>query len=136
MNFDTNMTLDSCPTRKLEVLLVQLRKLSKKVNSFWFNTVQVKIFRKRHSGICGMIADQNGNNIWSYELTVLFKAWEKFSGIVLYPVPSISADLSPIDAYRSNPRWTGEYGELRRELLQHCIDTLDAKLKARQPFAK
>lgn len=136
MNFDTNMTLDGYPTRQLEALIVQLRKLSKKVNSFWFNTVQVKIFRKQYHGICGMIADRNGNNIWSYELTVLFKAWEKFSGIVLYPVPSISADLSPIDAYRSIHRWTGEYGELRRELLQHCIDTLDAMLKERQPFAK
>lgn len=116
----------------LERLLKELRKLSKKVNSFWFKHVVCKWASTRPSGICVMLYDQAGREDWSFVLTDLFKTWEKFSGVDAYPVPSTNLNVSPIGAFKKEPRWEGEYGQLRRELLQHCIDTLEAELEARR----
>lgn len=109
----------------LERLLKELRKLSKKVNSFWFKHVVCKWAGTYPSGICGMLHDQAGGEDWWLVLTDLFKTWEKFSGVEAYPVPSTNLNDSPNGAFKTEPRWTGEYGQLRRELLQHCIATLE-----------
>ena len=50
--------------------------------------------------------------------------WPKFSGNEKFPVPAVKFKC-PVQEYnqRSN-KWAGEYGALRRELLDFIIDTL------------
>lgn len=78
-------------------------------------------------GICGsvpMYFDRHGL------LFSLFKAWPKFSGNWLYPVPH---PTEPFDAagayYAAENKWEGEYGALRMELLDFCITELEDQLE-------
>lgn len=57
----------------------------------------------------------------------LFVKWPKFSGDVVYPVPSPSAGESPKRAFEMS-RWVGPYGDLRRELLDFLIEQTKPKL--------
>lgn len=68
-------------------------------------------------------------------ITELSKKWPKFSGISSYPVP-VPDSLKPQYAKQTIPceaiyddlsehKWLGEYGELRRELLQFLIEELE-----------
>ena len=62
----------------------------------------------------------------SSELRTLFETWPKYSGDVDYPVPSPSKDWSAAKQYGMvADMWAGEYGELRLELLNHCISELE-----------
>jgi len=68
---------------------------------------------------------------WYYSedlLHELFETWPKFSGDIEYPVPSDLEDESPRNAYdmRAN-LWVGAYGDLRKELLDHCINELEGE---------
>lgn len=57
--------------------------------------------------------------------------WSKFSGDVKYPVPHPDV-ICPIAAYQfTRDVWTGEYGQLRYELLDFLIEELtkDAELE-------
>lgn len=77
----------------------------------------------RHTGICGNIDTVSGGYI--KQLHVLFKSWPKFSGDVVYPVPGVDR-MTPGEAFvYIHDVWEGEYGDLRRELLDHCIAELD-----------
>lgn len=66
------------------------------------------------------------------ELVVeLFKGWPKHSGNPKYPVPSTYVEGAPpaIGAamsmyYDTTDLWVGEYGELRKELLDYTIGVL------------
>ena len=51
------------------------------------------------------------------------QSWPEFSGNMHYPVPH--PGLPPETAYtekRKVEKWSGEYGESRRRLCQHCAD--------------
>lgn len=71
-------------------------------------------------------------------LACLFKKWSKYSGVPSYPVPSVTLGLTAygqfsIVAIDRGSFWEGEYGELRKELLQFCIDTLTKELENEEP---
>ena len=53
-----------------------------------------------------------------------FYKWPKFSGDVQFPINDPYNEVSAHKAYGYLPKWTGEYGALRFELLDHVIDCL------------
>lgn len=54
----------------------------------------------------------------------LFRSWPKYSGDSGYPIPSPHGG-SPSKAYYSATNfWSGEYGDLRKDLLVHCLNKL------------
>lgn len=78
-----------------------------------------------HAGICGNIGTVSGGD--EEQLTALFRSWPKFSGSVVYPVPGVDR-MTPSEAFvYIHDVWVGEYGDLRRELLDHCIAELEAQ---------
>lgn len=58
-----------------------------------------------------------------------FRAWPKFSGNADYPVPSPEHGLSNEGAYLFLNLWDGEYGKLRLELLDFCIEYAERRVK-------
>jgi hypothetical protein len=70
----------------------------------------------------------------SYHLVGKYsKSWKYYSGNYSFPVPGPNGE-SGVDAFKSQWNlWTGEYGELRKELLDHLIhasrETIFMKLK-------
>lgn len=63
------------------------------------------------------------------EISELFNAlcekWPKFSGDYLYPVPSPYPGILPVELYQYMPhipKWSGQYGALRREMLEFVRD--------------
>lgn len=63
-------------------------------------------------------------------LESLFVKWPKYSGIPSYPVPSVTLGLTALDQFDTvaldrSSFWEGEYGELRKELLEFCIAQLE-----------
>lgn len=87
------------------------------------------------SGICGnvqsILAERGYDHKYEDTRDALhecFRSWPKYSGDTGYPVPDPDhpKDASKaFDAYYRNGNvWAGEYGELRYELLQHCITEL------------
>ena len=63
-------------------------------------------------------------------LESLFVKWPKYSGIPSHPVPSVTLGLTALDQFDTVALswasfWEGEYGELRKELLQFCIAQLE-----------
>ena len=53
-----------------------------------------------------------------------FYTWPKFSGDVNFPINDPYNMVSAHRVYGDLPKWTGEYGALRFELLDHVIDFL------------
>ena len=86
---------------------------------------RVKFAAVKQYGICGEFnryyhgkAAEPGK-----ELKRLFALWPKFSGCAVYPVPGSGA------AFSLQPRlWSGEYGKLRKELLNFMIEQLEKEL--------
>lgn len=65
------------------------------------------------------------------EVDIDWATWPKFSGSLMYPVPSNGND--PSTAFNNNifcrkSMWEGEYGQNRMELLDWLIEQLEAKL--------
>jgi hypothetical protein len=80
-----------------------------------------------YAGICGNLPI-NSYQDEGVRLSALFRSWPKFSGSLTYPVPGVG-DMSPHEAFVRIPNvWNGEYGALRRELLDHCINELAKEL--------
>lgn len=64
-------------------------------------------------------------HIW---MRAVAKRWPKWSGDSVYPVPD--SELLPDDAYQQyDEKWQGEYGDLRRELLDFLIEELENELR-------
>ena len=57
-----------------------------------------------------------------------FYKWPKFSGDVQFPINDPYNEVSAHNAYAKLPKWTGEYGALRFELLDHVIDCLKKEI--------
>lgn len=55
----------------------------------------------------------------------LFMSWPHYSGHPHYPVPGPEDAPDPYCAFFTRPKWEGEYGAMRRELLDHCIAVLE-----------
>jgi hypothetical protein len=51
--------------------------------------------------------------------------WPKHSGAWFFPVPMPS--FAPAEAYAYLPLWRGEYGALRMELVNWCIEQLESR---------
>ena len=65
------------------------------------------------------------------ELKHLMSLWPKFSGRAFYPVPSVDPSGSPDGIYHAcRDMWNQEteYGKLRWELLEFCIQRLEDRI--------
>jgi len=82
------------------------------------------------TGICGQVIEEDPTAVGSmYQiLNRLFRSWPKFSGDAHYPVPSGIERVSAQSAYYQYAKWTGNYGKMRRKLLDHCINELEKEL--------
>lgn len=82
-------------------------------------------------GICWYINDINCSVEYTLEMRIirnrLFAEWPKFSGAISHPVPGVR-NLDPWESFSRLPRWSGEYGELRKDLLDFMISKLDYEL--------
>lgn len=75
---------------------------------------------------------------WGY----LVGSWPKYSGSVVYPVPSVidshiptTVLSSPETMYHSTDlQWEGEYGKLRMELLEHIIKELEEMVTTEKKY--
>ena len=85
-------------------------------------------------GICTNLSNKVNSQVEESErydshqiLKQAFYTWPKFSGDVNYP---INDPYNKVSAYRAYdlPKWTGEYGALRFELLDHVIDFLKKEI--------
>ena len=80
-------------------------------------------------GICGNVKDILGySNRYERVTESLFRCWPKFSGNIYYPVPSGAVDPEIKYAITHN-MWSGKYGKLRLELLDHMIVTVGYEIK-------
>ena len=59
-----------------------------------------------------------------------FYTWPKFSGDVNFPINDPYNRVSAHGVYDDLPKWTGEYGALRFELLDHVIDCLKREIES------
>lgn len=69
-------------------------------------------------------------------LTIFFETWPKFSGNIAFPVPDFRSDWdrysrAGVIFWECYDYWSGEYGDLRKELLQFMIDSLKLALKTK-----
>ena len=60
-----------------------------------------------------------------------FYTWPKFSGDVQFPIDDPHEIETADNVYARLPKWTGAYGALRFELLDHVIDFLKNGPRAR-----
>ena len=58
-----------------------------------------------------------------------FYTWPKFSGDVDFPINNPYNEISAQRAYNYLPKWVGEYGELRFELLDHIINFIEKEIE-------
>lgn len=104
---------------------------------------QSEYVRLMSGGICHELKSFS-DNLGSHDLKPYFITWRYFSGSVVYPVPPTKSalrrwwsrvrgtSLESAHARFSNATvremWTGEYGELRRDLLDHIIRCVKREL--------
>lgn len=79
--------------------------------------------RNDYVGICWHLQDDEQQYIFNS----LCKEWPEYSGVKDYPVPSVTPSYSPQDEYKAstNQVYKGEYGALRLDLVDFCIDKLE-----------
>lgn len=82
-------------------------------------------------GICSNLSNKVNSQVEESErydswkiLKQAFCTWPKFSGDVNFPINDPYNEFSAHSVYDHLPKWTGEYGALRFELLDHVIDFL------------
>ena len=68
-------------------------------------------------------------NSWKI-LKKAFYTWPKFSGDMNFPIKDPHEIEEAYMVYDQLPKWIGEYGELRRELLDHVIDFLKKEIES------
>lgn len=82
--------------------------------------IEMSLYMKS-SGVSGAEA-----SMLSRAVTDLFNAlsrlWPHFSGDPYFPVPCPDRSLDPKEAYAVQNKWEGEYGDLRRNLLEFVRD--------------
>jgi hypothetical protein len=70
-------------------------------------------------GICSNLPDIDVSMACDF-VEKYAKTWKHFSGSETYPVPGRHAAYRA--AHDTGSMWTGEYGELRKDLLDHLIE--------------
>jgi hypothetical protein len=58
----------------------------------------------------------------------LYSTWPPYSGCYVYPVPATSCDLPSEQYNATHNMWEGQYGDLRKDLLEHLIRGVQAEL--------
>ena len=86
-------------------------------------------------GICTNLSDKVNAKLEEFEsydswqiLKQAFYTWPKFSGDVNFPINDPYNRVSAHRVYDDLPKWVGEYGALRFELLDHIIDFLKKEI--------
>lgn len=67
----------------------------------------------------------------TYEIRSLMSCWQKFSGKDFYPIPSPNPSKTPHEYFHEcHDMWNQEteYGKLRWELLEFCIQRLEDRI--------
>ena len=90
------------------------------------------------TGICGNIlrmSTSEAHRVFRYYCLEAYQKWPKYSGDMNYPING-EDNQAPFEAYHKASRrgamWTGEYGNLRCELLVHlCTYFQDRAYKMR-----
>ena len=89
-------------------------------------------------GICANLSDKVNSQVEESErydspriLKQAFYTWPKFSGDADFPINDPNGIELAHKVYEDLPKWTGEYGALRFELLDHVIDFLKNGLRVR-----
>jgi hypothetical protein len=98
-----------------------------------------------YTGICGgvksryldyvpkdvVITLERGDLMLEYttqKMRELFLTWPPYSGDYVYPVPATSCN-TPSEQYKeTDKKWEGQYGDLRKDLLEHLIRGVQAEL--------
>ena len=77
-------------------------------------------------GICDIMAVRvNSYKVSVYPvLRLAAEGWPKHSGDSVYPVPGVGGCTADAAFRYALDKWTGEYGDLRRELLDWIVDHL------------
>jgi hypothetical protein len=84
----------------------------------------------RYQGICHNV-DRAVDFYTTDILKKYFVRWPKYSGHLYFPVPvpKIYKHYGPLTTYcYVSNKWSGEYGELRKELLKFIINELEREL--------
>ncbi len=89
---------------------------------------RVKFSAFKKYGICGEFHRyyHGAAAYGSSELWRLFRLWPKYSGSIDYPIPGSYQAFWFAQKYGS--MWSGEYGKLRKELLNFMIEQLEKEL--------
>lgn len=88
---------------------------------------RVKFTAFKRRGICREFYRHcRGDDHYGEDLRRLFKLWPKFSGYSGYPVPG--GFTAFWRAAGTKYMWSGEYGNLRKELLNFMIEQLEKEL--------
>lgn len=88
---------------------------------------RVKFTTFKRRGICEEFSRHyRADGHCGEDLRRLFKLWPKFSGHSVYPVPGGYTDFWRAAGTRR--MWSGEYGNLRKELLNFMIEQLEKEL--------
>ena len=87
-------------------------------------------------GICSNLSDEVNRRVEEevhYNSRQIMKqafyTWPKFSGDEHYPIDDPRGIETAHNVYVQLPKWTGEYGALRFELLDHVIDFLKKEIE-------
>ena len=90
-------------------------------------------------GICTNLSDKVNSQIEESEerydsgqilIDAAFCTWPKFSGDANFPINDPYNRDPAYRAYGCLPKWIGEYGALRFELLDHVIDCLKREIES------
>lgn len=82
-------------------------------------------FESTH-GICDNVSELLRRHVDADLLKPSFVSWQHYSGDLTYPVPSAQTGVSERHKYSyTDDVWIDDYGDLRMDLLNHCIKTLE-----------
>lgn len=112
-------------TYNLVVTKRELEEVRDTVSRWWYPYFGID----RKVGICGRLSDAS-------HISQFFKYWDHYSGDPYFPVPYTNNKVSSIRAYNEKPLWRGQYGELRKELLEFCIQKVTEELRFREEHQK
>lgn len=88
---------------------------------------RVKFTAFKRRSICEEFSRHyRGDDHYGEDLRRLFKLWPKFSGQSVFPVPG--GFTAFCRAAGTKYMWSGEYGQLRKELLNFMIEQLEKEL--------
>lgn len=83
--------------------------------------------RDEDTGICGNV-EFSLTPILDVIMYAVIRDWHHYSGTPQYPVSH--PDMGPAQAYGEAPKWEGEYGNRRKQLLYRLISELEARIEA------